>query len=524
MDHADTLRALAAQYEREPAGRRAKLNDLRALAGGYIKARGTSIMDAAAIGFAFDVVFSESAFDVSKITPEMASAWEQAYPNVSIESLAGRSTEDLAGAISGWKGKLFEVEVANRLNAGEWVGNLHLEAGQHAQLAASATQPGWDLQILNGDGSVADALQLKATESVRYVHEALERYPDTPILATHEVASKLIDHGTVIDSGLHNDILTESVSEHVADASADAFSDGLIGAMPVSIIVVTEAARVLSGKKTVDAALASGGDRLAKGVLAGAVAAGVSVVATPFVGAIAGFMTRLFLSSEPDVQQAPEKSLVPPDMDRMRNVASRCTDVVHALEPFYPCPARASRPKPNAFLNDRQELLSLVDSTTRLAIVRGSMPLNDWIESMVARDTSSLDEPALTQHLADLQQIQRERWVDKAFPASGFLDQLGRAFAGNHGELTRKLGEAIKLQRLLLKKFSGELSQADVQQIEHLQMTPTERYALEAMARVAAIMAKRGIQISQAQVAEIMAKQGIQVTWIDGRCVVDRSK
>lgn len=492
MAHADTLRALAAQYEQEPTGRRATLKDLRTLARGYIRARGTSIMDAAAIGLAFDVVFSESAFDVSKITPEMASAWEQAYPNVPIESLAGRSTEDLAGAISGWKGKLFEVEVANRLNAGEWVGDLHLEAGQHAQLAASATQPGWDLQIINDDGGIADAVQLKATESVSYVHEALERYPDTPILTTHEVASKLIDHGMIIDSGLHNDILTDSVSDHVADASADAFSDGLIGAMPVSVIVVTEAARVLSGKKTVDAALASGGDRLAKGVVAGAVAAGVSVVATPFVGAIAGFMTRLFLSSEPDIQQAPETSLVPPDMDRMRTVASRFNNVVHVLEPFYPCPARTSRPKSNAFLNDRQELLSLVDSTTRLAIERGSMPLNEWIESMVARDTASLDEPALTQHLADLQQIRRERWVDRAFPASGFLDQLGRAFAGNHGELTRKLGDAIEMQRLLLKKFTGDFSPVDAKQVELLKMTTWERAGRKAQERMEARLAKRG--------------------------------
>lgn len=491
MAHADTLRALAAQYEQEPTGQRAKLNDLRALAGGYIKARGTSIMDAAAIGFAFDVVFSEPTFDLAKITPEMASAWEMAYPNVPIESLAGRSTEDLAGAISGWKGKLFEVEVANRLNDGEWVGDLHLEAGQHAELAASATQPGWDLQILNEDGSVADAVQLKATESVAYVHEALERYPDTPILATHEVAAKLADHGTVIDSGLQNDILTDSVSDHVADASADAFSDGLIGAMPVSIIVVTEAARVLSGKKTVDAALASGGDRLAKGVVAGAVAAGVSVIATPFVGAIAGFMTRLFLSSEPDVQQAPETSLVPPDMERMRNVASRFYDVAHALEPVYPCPARAGRPLPNAFLSDHQEMLSLVDSTTRLTIQRGAMPLSKWIETMLARDTASLDEPAMRQHLADLEQIRKDRLVEKAFPSRGFLDRL---FSGDLRLPQEKLEDVIKIYRLLLKQFTGDFSPADAKQVELLKMTTWERAKRESDEDINARMRARGFK------------------------------
>lgn len=46
------------------------------------------------------------------------------------------------------------------------MGDIHLEPGQVAALAESATQPGWDLQILNADGTVAGELQLKATDSL----------------------------------------------------------------------------------------------------------------------------------------------------------------------------------------------------------------------------------------------------------------------------------------------------------------------------------------------------------------------
>ena len=113
--------------------------------------------------------------------------------------MAGRSPEELAGFVNGWKGKLFEVDVRDRLNAGEWVGDLHLEPSQTAQLAASATQPGWDLAIYDSHGAVVDQLQLKATDSLAYVKHALEQYPGIHVLTTAEVAQGVEDqlHGMV---------------------------------------------------------------------------------------------------------------------------------------------------------------------------------------------------------------------------------------------------------------------------------------------------------------------------------------
>lgn len=473
MAHAEALKQLALSYERQSG--RATFNDLYVLAGNFIKARNASILDAAAIGFAFDVIFSEPTFDISKITPEMATAWHLAYPHVPIESLMGRPTAELAGAISGWKGKLFEVEVEKRLNNGEWVGDLHLEPGQHAALAASSTQPGWDMQIFEDDGSVVDAIQLKATQSVSYVHHALERYPDTPILATHEVALRLADNSSIIDSGIHNTLLTESVSDHLADATSDAVSDSLMGGMPLSIIAITEATKVLSGKKTVDEALASGGDRLAKGVVAGTVAAAVSVVATPLVGAFAGFLTRLALDGETggNLPSLTTKSL--PDISNMRQTASKLRDYAANLEDYYPCPPRKKRPPPSSSLTNVQELLLYVDPSMRLSVLRGAVPLETWIKEMIAKDSSRMNEEDLIQHLADLTQIKARGVVDDAFPADGFLATVGRAFSSDYRELQNKLDDAIQTARIYQTNLGRPLTPENMEELQMLKLSPFER-------------------------------------------------
>lgn len=471
MANVTALNNLAEHYEDHYG--RSSFDDLRALAGDYVKARGISILDAAAIGLAFDVVFSEDVFDLAKITPEMATAWSLAYPHVPIESLAGRSAEELAGAISGWKGKLFEVEVERRLNNGEWVGDLHLEPGQHVQLAGSATQPGWDLQIFDSDGQVADAIQLKATESVSYVHHALERYPDTPILATHEVAAKMAHEG-VLDSGILNDHLTDSVNDHLSDATSDALGDGIIGTMPISIILATEGYKVLSGKKSVDDALSSGGDRLAKGAVAGVVAAAVSVVATPFVGAIAGLFTRLALGSE-GTQEAAQKEFIPPRLARMRDKISRLNGEAKEIAPYYTDSPQAGSVQAEATLDDLEELAELVDDSSRLQIERGSMPLSWWIKQMVDKDMASMSEHVLRRHVDDLNLIKAEDWLTAAFTSSGFLDTIGRAFNGEYRQLKNNLDSAISIGRLLLKKFSGNFTEEDAEAILLAKMTPYEQ-------------------------------------------------
>ncbi len=507
MATAEVLRDLAASYNVGSKG--TTLNDLQSLAKDYMAARGISVLDAAAIGLAFDVVFSEETVDIAKITPEMAQAWTLAYPNVPIESLAGRAPEELAGAISGWKGKLFEVEVERRLNDGEWVGDLHLEPGQYARLAESPTQPGWDIQIFDANGIVSDAIQLKATASVSYVHEALSRYPDTPILATTEVASRMA-HDGVIDSGIANDSLTESLHAHVADATSDAITDGVFGTLPVSIILATEAYKVLAGKKSVDDAIASGGDRLVKGTISAAVAGAVSVVATPFLGAIAGILTRLALGEE-NTQHRQQNIFIPPSIPRMRDrVASLSTETC-SVAAHYHVEQRANRRTNNASgdptLTEREELKQLVDRDTWLEIERDAMPLSTWLEQKVSADMFAMTEIQLEEHLADLRLIKAKRLAEIVQEGKSTLGTIWGGLTGTHRKLEKDLDAALTIGQLLLKKFNGTFTQLDAENIAWAQMTPFERGQYEG-AKVAKERQKKMImnalkKMSVEQVREI---------------------
>jgi hypothetical protein len=135
--------------------------------------------------------------------------------------------DELQGAINTAKGKYFEYLVADQLNAGEQVGPVLLPDGYRAVLAESLNQPGWDMRIVGPDGATADYLQLKATSSAGYIQEALHRYPDIEILATHEVAaSGLVLESGVKESELHDQVLSaiDVMDESVTECFLDYFS------------------------------------------------------------------------------------------------------------------------------------------------------------------------------------------------------------------------------------------------------------------------------------------------------------
>jgi hypothetical protein len=475
MPVASSLINLASRYER--AGGHATLDKLRALANEYIQKRTESILDAAAIAIAFDYVFASDRVDLSQITPDMARAWELAYPHVPIESLAGRSTEELAGIISGWKGKLFEVEVERRLNAGEWVGDLHLEHDQVAVLADSPIQPGWDMQILSPDGDVVDSIQLKAAESVSYIHEALARYPDTPVFATHEVAARMVSDG-VIDSGVLNEHLTDGVSAHISDATSDTMADSLMVALPISIIAATEAIKVMAGKKSVDEAFTSGGDRLVKGAIASGVAVAVSFVGTPILGAIAGFITRLALGSE-DATTKSAPVFIPPNSLRMQEEVRQLTLSARPIRRHYPCEYKSDigTGKPN--LSDDEEMRRMADDTTRLQIEQGSMPLASWIRMMTRKDMEAMTEVDFRRHLSDLRRINKQGWVRRAFPASGIIDVFARAFDDEYQQLSTDLNQALRIGWILERKYAGTFTEADKEALMLAKMTGDERRKYE---------------------------------------------
>ncbi len=89
-----------------------------------------------------------------------------------------------------------------------------LPAGYHAELATSAVNPGWDIAIVDNYGNILDTLQLKATEQVSYVKEALGRYPDIDVVTTSEVYNQLSLEDladNVINSGISNTEITDVV-------------------------------------------------------------------------------------------------------------------------------------------------------------------------------------------------------------------------------------------------------------------------------------------------------------------------
>lgn len=146
-----------------------------------------------------------------------AAAYPQESQHISFEeAVRALPDEHLNGLISGVKGKLFEMQYLDYLNGG------NLPEGYEAVLATSATQPGWDIAIHGPDGHIADVLQMKATDSVSYIHHALERYPDIDVVTTDEVYSQLIMNGAadhVTASGIDNADVTQLVSDAV-DQSA----------------------------------------------------------------------------------------------------------------------------------------------------------------------------------------------------------------------------------------------------------------------------------------------------------------
>lgn len=160
---------------------------------------------------------------VDKIPEEVLKAYELAYPlksqSESLENIIENYDDaELAGIVNGIKGKLFELRYVDYLNDG------HIPDGYQAILAESATNPGWDIAVLGADGSVAEEIQLKATDSVSYVKAALERYPEINVATTEEVYNSLAMQqltDNLVNSGISNEELEQVVYEALESNSLD---------------------------------------------------------------------------------------------------------------------------------------------------------------------------------------------------------------------------------------------------------------------------------------------------------------
>ena len=155
------------------------------------------------------------------VSTDVQQAYELAYPRLAesqtlIETINEMNNEQIQGIVAGIKGKLFEIQYAEYLNDG------HLPTGFSAKLAETATNPGWDLSIVDDHGVISQELQLKATDSLEYIREAFERYPHIDVVTTDEVYSHIAMQGFsehVINSGINDQDLTDIVNSSLADST-----------------------------------------------------------------------------------------------------------------------------------------------------------------------------------------------------------------------------------------------------------------------------------------------------------------
>ena len=220
--------------------------------------------------------------------PHILKAFQLQYPNVDLDSLQGRSEDALQGFVNGVKGKYFEVLVEERLNSGETLGELRLLPGQIASIASSPTQAGWDLQIADGNGEMFERIQLKATENMGYIKDALEKYPDIRIAAPAEIdgiADEIIQTDITHES-IKNltkgqvEELGESARADFLDQSAE-FALDMVPILPAFMITVTEGRAVLSGSASLQMSLQRGVNRLGRATAYNVLGMGLSALIGP---------------------------------------------------------------------------------------------------------------------------------------------------------------------------------------------------------------------------------------------------
>ena len=171
-----------------------------------------------------------------------------------------------------------------------------LQPGQVAWLAESPTQPGWDLRIENEDGSVAELVQLKASESMAYIKTAFDKYPDIRVAAPSEIDDSAEE---ILGTDISNEQL-EQVTEAQLGELGEGMAEGLLetgaelaaDSIPyVSMIAtgVIEGRNLLVGRATLRESLLRGAKRMGRATVYSAIGAALdaastsNVVVTPVV-------------------------------------------------------------------------------------------------------------------------------------------------------------------------------------------------------------------------------------------------
>ena len=244
------------------------------------------------------VTLAEIVRDPSKVPVDVEKAFELAYPGlvsrgeVFSDVVQRMPSDGLLGLVSGVKGKLFEIELVDHMNAG------NLPVGLHAVLAGSATQPGYDIKVLDAHDDIVDVLQAKATESVGYVKAALQRCPDIDVTTTTEVHAQLVALGAV--NHVTNGGISEAVLQSKVEAAIAAGNNhlGVGNLVPSSIgLAVIALSSFMDKSLSLEQKGAAFGGRAAKAGVTGAAAKTVLIATnTWWLGLAVGVGSRWLAS------------------------------------------------------------------------------------------------------------------------------------------------------------------------------------------------------------------------------------
>ena len=266
MANLSSLKSLAKSYE--PMTR----SNLFGVARMYKRQQEQEVLDIAAIAVDVSVDSILNLGLEPDASPQLLEAFRRQFPTVDPDSLRGLPQEELDGYINGVKGKLFEILVVERLNNGETVGELSLPPGTFAKLAESPTQRGYDVEFIsNDDGSLVDILQLKATTSIGYVKEAIEKNPDITVATTSDIESTAEN---IRWTDISNEHVEELSREHVGELGEDAITNVLhqsaewvfdsVPIVPAIFVAISEGRQVLLGRSDLDEAMKRGIRRTSK--------------------------------------------------------------------------------------------------------------------------------------------------------------------------------------------------------------------------------------------------------------------